>query len=123
MKSRGKGYQARCAVIILAISVPFLVSLFVVRELFGNHAAMAYEGGVSALFGCVGIIASAIDKIPNRWHFSERELQEVAKLKGETEDGLHKLADFHLKAGNFAEADACSRKLLDLAERDIQPEL
>lgn len=65
-------------------------------------------------------LTPALNHLPRRQMImSQKEQEEIAALSGETEEELHKLIALHLKAGNFENADAYSRKLLALAETAV----
>jgi hypothetical protein len=95
----------RCLIRIVAAVVFFLLTITLVLTLFDGRAALAYQGACFAVLGCVTIIASVFNKLPNRLELiSEKEQQEVYALKGETEEQLDKLTDYYLKTGNFSAA-------------------
>jgi hypothetical protein len=54
----------------------------------------------------------------HEWALAESEKQEVLQLRGNTEEELHRMLDYHLKTGNIQEADAISHKLLALVDKD-----
>jgi hypothetical protein len=88
---------------------------------FGRTLLDCYLGWFAIALGSVTMLASALNKLP-RDHtvVSEHERAEADRLTGDTQEELDKLIDFHLKVGNFSQADAYSSKLLALAE-GVQP--
>jgi hypothetical protein len=87
-----------------------------VGMVLGPRATLVCMGGSLIVLGCTLVVASALNKIPRRDVISQRKQDEVGSLQGNTEAELNKLIAFHLQTGNFDDADACSRKLLTLAE-------
>jgi hypothetical protein len=115
MKLRNKRYvimQAGIGVIAGVITVLGMKAL-------GVAVCSVAMGVLLVLFGCLALISSLVNK--SDWWLKlvivpEQEQQEIAMLKGKTEEELQKLIKFHLKSGNFSQADECSRKLLALVE-------
>lgn len=50
------------------------------------------------------------------WALEESEKQEVLLLRGNTEDELNRMLDYHLKVGNIQEADAISHRLMAIVD-------
>jgi hypothetical protein len=85
----------------------------------GAHNMLVVTSWFLVLFGCFAFFLGLVSKTEwylNRTIVPEHEQREIAILKGETEEELQKLVEFHLKLGNFSEADEYSRKHLALAE-------
>ena len=64
------------------------------------------------------ILVSATGKVPPT--ILDREYKEIAAFEGDTLDELDKLVAFHLKAGNYDDADIYSRKSLILADSQFE---
>lgn len=104
--------------------------------IFGIMGSVGWSLGANAMFaiavqcfqstGCfiLGLgIVTFLSAVRNKtdWLNSykvipDTEVQKIATLTEESEDDLHCLIDFHLKAGNLTTADRLSRKLLTVVE-------
>jgi hypothetical protein len=120
-----RGGCSRRELLLLAVIIAAAVALtagvgiyFMLQatQLLGLQALSLGVGGSLMVIGCLLVVASALDKLPRRDVISQRIQDEVGSLQGNTEAELNKLIDFHLQTGNFDDADACSKKLLTLAE-------
>jgi hypothetical protein len=84
--------------------------------------ALQATGYFALTIGLLMMVSSILNKTD--WlHMNriipEHEVQRIVGLTGETQDELHSLIDFHLKAGNISTAEKLSRKLLLMVESDF----
>ena len=92
-------------------------SLSFLSDHFGAGTTWIFVNGSLIALGCLLMIWSANGKFPtNGIMIAEDDQHKVRLLRGETEEELHKLIDFNLKAGYLATADEHSKKLLAMAE-------
>lgn len=72
----------------------------------------------------IGLLVRNIVQEKNKsmhlWALEESEKQEVLLLRGNTEDELNRMLDYHLKVGNIQEADAISHRLLAIVDKEAE---
>lgn len=119
MKQKNRAYEAIQYIIAATIVAAILLPMYLAVQTLGLQTAQICHGGVIAAVGCAILIAGALNKLPRSLSvIPEKEIQEIGAFNRATEKGLNRLIAFHLKAGNFVEADVCSKMLIELAERD-----